>query len=150
MKTFRFRLDSALRWRAAQNDLAKSRVAAAARRLLDLRGEIDALRTGLKDGSGQLTPVASGSALQLWNAYTARTLRRIAELEKAAHKAGQDLTAQTQALLEANRKLRLVENLERTSRAEWRSDFNRELEAFAGEAFLGRLQSRERARSSGG
>jgi flagellar export protein FliJ len=138
MKAFRFRLDSAHRWRSAQNDLEKSRVAAAAKRVQDLRAAIEARRVELAHGARQLTPVASGSALELWSAFTSKARRQIGELEKAVKKAEQDLAAQTQALLEANRKLRLVENLKQTAHSEWQGEFNRELEAFAAEAFLGR------------
>ncbi len=156
MKAFHFRLESALRWRATQNDLEKSRVAAAAKRVRDLHGAIEARRNSLKDGALQLTPVASGAALELWSAYTAKTQREIGELQKAAKNAEEALALQTKAMLEANRKLRLVENLKDTARGEWQGEFNRELEAFAAETFLGRqasllkLQSKKRARSSSG
>ena len=156
MKAFHFRLESALRWRATQNDLEKSRVAAAAKRVHDIRAAIEARRNSLKDGALQLVPVASGAALELWSAYTGKTQREIGELQKAAKKAEEALAIQTKTMLEANRKLRLVENLKNTARAEWQEEFNHELEAFAAETFLGRqaslhrLQSKKRARSSSG
>ncbi len=150
MKAFRFRLDSALRWRAAQNDLEKSRVAVAAKRVADIRGALEARQTGLRESVQQLGPVTDGSTLEILHAYRARTQRQIVELEKAAQKAQQDLAAQMKVMLEANRKLRLVENLKETAKTEWQAEFGRELEAFAGESFLGRLQSIKRARSSGG
>ena len=156
MKAFQFRLESALRWRATQNDLEKSRVAAAAKRVHDLQGAIEARRNSLKEGALQLVPVASGEALGLWSAYTGKTQREIGELQKAAKKAEEALAIQTRVMLETNRKLRLVENLKDTARAEWQADFSRELEAFAGETFLARqaslrrIQSKKRARSSSG
>ena len=82
MKAFQFRLESALRWRATQNDLEKSRVAAAAKRVHDLQGAIEARRNSLKEGALQLVPVASGEALGLWSAYTGKTQREIGELRK--------------------------------------------------------------------
>jgi flagellar export protein FliJ len=150
MKAFRFRLDPALRWRATQLDLEKARVAAAAKRLADIRAVLATLRTNLSSSTSQIGPVSSGSALEILSAYAERTRRQIAELEKGAARAEQDLAAQTQVMLEANRKLHLIENLKETARTDWQSEFTRELETFAGEAFLGRLQSKKRARSSGG
>lgn len=150
MKAFRFRLDSALRWRATQNDLEKSRVAVAAKRVLDLRTAIETRHIDLQNGALQLTPVSSGSALEHWSAFTGKIRRELGELGKALKRAEEALAVQTQALLEANRKLRLVENLKESAHIEWSEEFNRELEAFAAETFLGRLQSKKRARSSSG
>jgi hypothetical protein len=47
-------------------------------------------------------------------------------------------------LIEANRGVRLLEKLRHSEQDRWRLAFGRELEAFAGEAFLHRLQSRKR------
>ncbi len=150
MKAFRFRLDQALRWRGTQRDIEQTNVAAAAKRLADIHAETDLRRTELRNASGQLGPVTSGTALELLSAFSGKTRRRIADLEKAAVKAQQDLAARTQIMLEANRKVRLLENLKQKGREDWQHEFDKELETFAGESFLGRLQSRERARSSSG
>ena len=150
MKAFRFRLDQALRWRSVQRDAEKTRVAAAAKRLSEINADLDMRRRELSNASGQIGPVTFGSALECLSAFSGMTRRRIGELEKAALKAQRELEVQTKALLEANRKVRLIENLKQTGRAEWQKESDRELEAFASESFLGRLQSRERARSSGG
>jgi hypothetical protein len=45
-------------------------------------------------------------------------------------------------LIEANQKLRLLENVKRTDQGRWRKEFDRELAALADEAFLCRLQSK--------
>ncbi len=150
MKAFRFRLDSALRWRGAQNDIEKARVAVIAKRLADLRRALETRHKDLREASGQLGPVSDGSALAILNEYSLRTRRQIVELEKVVAKAEVELAAQTKVMLEANRKLRLVENLKENAKTEWQQEFGRELEAFAGETFLGRLQSVKRARSSSG
>ena len=139
-----------MRWRTTQLDLEKARVAAAAKRLSDIRGVLGNLRTNLSNSTTQIGPISSGSALELLSAYAERTRRQIAELEKGAVRAEQDLAAQTRLMLDASRKLHLIESLKETAQTEWDGEFNRELETFAGEAFLGRLQSKKRARSSGG
>jgi hypothetical protein len=142
MKAFHFRLDQALRWRATQLDLEKSRTAAAAKRLADIRNLLAKLQTDLSKASSQLGPVSDGSALEILSAYTEKTRRQIAELEKGARRAEHDLAAQTQLMLAANRKLNLIENLKQTAQTHWHDEFARELEAFAGETFLGRHRAK--------
>ncbi len=145
MKAFRFRLEQAQRWRATQRDLEKSRVAAAAKILSELRKEIEALRLGLSGGAAELSAQGTnGESLASWAAYTEHTVRRIKKLETAAQKAVQSLDAQMKLLTEANRKVQLLENLRHSELSHWNADFNRELEAFAAETYLFRLQSRNR------
>ena len=145
MKAFRFRLDQALRWRATQRDLEKSRVAVAAKVLNELRAEIETLRRSLTGGSLELsTAGTTGESLASWAAYTEHTVRRIKELETKALKAEQALAAQMSLLTEANRKVRLLENLRHSELDHWNAEFNRELEAFAAETYLFRLQSKNR------
>jgi flagellar export protein FliJ len=150
MKAFHFRLDQALRWRATQLDIEKSRVAAVAKRLADIRLALETLRSNLSNSTSQLGPVSDGSSLEILSAYTEKTRRQITELDKSLMPAQQALAAQTQLMIEANRKLHLIEKLKHTAQTAWNEEFTRELEAFAGENFLGRLQSKKRARSSGG
>ena len=145
MKAFRFRLEQAQRWRATQRDLEKSRVAAAAKILNQLRADIETLRTSLTGGSIELsTAGTTGESLASWAAYTEHTVRRIKELETQGQKAEQSLAAQMSLLTEANRKVQLLENLRHSEISHWNAEFNRELEAFAAETYLFRLQSRNR------
>jgi hypothetical protein len=150
VKAFSFRLDQALRWRATQLDIEKARVATAAKRLADIRNVLAKLQSDIRNSTSQLGPVCDGSALGILAAYTEKNRRQIGELEKGMKRAEQDLATQTQLMLEANRKLHLLENLKRSAQTQWNNEFTRELEAFAGETFLGRLQSKKRARSSVG
>jgi len=145
MKAFQFRLDQALRWRATQLDLEKSRVSLAAQRLQELRAEIEARRAELSDGAGQLSVSGgTGSSLVLWAGFAERARRQIKDLESRATQAEQALSAQLQVVTEANRKVQLLENLKQSEQNKWQAEFNRELEAFAGESYLFRLQSRKR------
>ena len=151
MKAFRFRLDQAKRWRATQVDLEKSRVALAAQRLAALRSEAEARRRELKESAQYVVKGMTGSELESLAVWRDRMRRQIVDIEKQADAFQQALAAQMKLLVEANRKHLLLENLEQTEQARWQSAFTRELEAFASEAFLGRLQSKSgRARSSGG
>jgi hypothetical protein len=71
-----------------------------------------------------------------------RSRRRIRALEEQLRQARKALTLQTQKMVEAHQKLRVLENLRRDEHAEWGKELDRETEAFAGEAFLARLQRR--------
>ena len=145
MKAFHFRLDQALRWRATQRDLEKSRVSVAAKRLQDLREEIDRRREEITAGARQLpSSGATGALFAAWNGFTEQSRRRIRSLETSAAAAEQDLAIRLQALTEANRRVQLLENLRQTAHGNWKAEFNRELETAAGEFFLFRLQSRDR------
>lgn len=144
MKAFHFRLDQALRWRTTQLDLEKSRVSAAARRLASIREAIEATRVAVNQGAAELRAGADGLSLSAWGAYSDRSARRVRDLEKHAKEAEQSLAAQMQALLAASRGMKLLENLKNTEQRRWQSEFNRDLDAFAGESHLLRLQSKER------
>jgi hypothetical protein len=144
VKAFRFRLDQALRWRATQVDLEKAQVSVAANRLSAIRADMEARRRDLEKSALKLAEGANGAALACWAAWADRTRRRIAELEKKGLEAERLLEQRMDLLVGANRKKQLLENLERTDRARWQSEFGRELEAFANEAFLGRLQFKKR------
>jgi hypothetical protein len=58
------------------------------------------------------------------------------------------MAAQTQAVVEAHRGLRIVENLRETEFERWTRERDRETEAFAGEAFLARAARTGKANSS--
>ena len=151
MKTFRFRLDPALRWKATQVDFEKSKAAVAAQRVATLRAEAEARRKELKESAQYVVKGMTGSELESLAVWRDRMRRQIVAIETQATEAGKALAEQMKLLVEANRKHQLLENLRQTEQARWQSAFTRELEALASEAFLGRLQSKSgRARSSGG
>jgi hypothetical protein len=152
MKAFQFRLDQALRWRHTQAELEKARVSLAAQRVRQIQGEIRQREEELTRGAAQLaTGNLTGSSLAAWAALTDRSHRQIKEMKGRAAEAEEALTAHLQTMVEANRRLQLLENLRQSARSQWECDLSRELEAFAGESYLFRLQSKNgRARSSGG
>jgi len=151
MKAFHFRLDQALRWRGTQADLGKARVSEAVTRLSALQKDLEVRRGQMAAGSLDLVSGATGAALGHWTAYVRRSHREIAELEKRLQEAERQFGECMRILVDANRKVRLLENLKLTARTRWDAAVDRELEAFAGEAFLvGYNRESRRARSSGG
>jgi hypothetical protein len=152
MKAFRFRLDQALRWRATQVDLEKSRLAAAALALRQIQDSVHHISAELAAGSRQISSgEQSGEAFTHWAAYTEHSRRQLSLLETKARESEKTLATQTKALADANRRLRLLENLKLGEQSQWQAGFNLELQTFADENYLFRLQSKNgRARSSGG
>src|SRR5205814_1276856 len=140
-----------LRWRATRVELGESQVSLAAKRLADIRADADSLKEERKDSALKMAGGATGWGLGSWAAWAGWKRRASGAVAKKAQEAERVLASRMQLLIEANRKRELLENLEGTERARWQREFGRELEAFASEAFLGRLQSKSgRARSSGG
>jgi hypothetical protein len=149
MKAFEFRLEQARRWREAAVGSHKAHVAAAAERTAESSSLLDSRRAELAEGAMQVTRAPDGHTLACWAAFADRSRGQISDLQNKALAAQQALAAEMRRMIEANRKLRLVENLRKTGYEEWRRDFDRELSAFADEAFLSRsalakLQSKKR------
>jgi hypothetical protein len=151
MKAFVFRLDQALRWRETQLDVQKSRVSAAVGRLAQIEASLEAKKAALSGGAAQIAEQATGATLTSFAGFKEKSLASIRDCEAQALAARRALALEMNRLVEARQKKELLESLKRKSQAGWRREFDRELAAFADEAFLGRIQSENRrARSSGG
>jgi hypothetical protein len=142
MKTFAFRLDQVLRWRETQVSLRKSAVAGAAGRLAEIRATGEARKAELSSAAARIANGPTGGALASYAGFREKSLAGIRDSEAQALVAQRTLTLEMNRLIEARQKLRLLENLKRTDQDRWRREFDRELAAFADEAFLGRLQSK--------
>ena len=138
MRAFHFKLDPALRWRETQLRLEREAVSRAANQVTAVQSELIAKHNELRSGSSQLI-TAGSTAFGSWAAYVERSRRRIRLLEEQLKQARKALAIQTQKMVDAHRKLRILENLKRENRALWEKELDRETEAFAAEAFLARL-----------
>lgn len=138
MKAFSFRLEKALRWREAQAGVQKSLVAAALARVSSIEATITAAVEEAAGGAKQIalapTPIGLASYAGFLQANRARG-RRLQEQLAAAKSAA---SSEMERLIETRRKAHLLENLKSSEEREWRQEFERELERFAGEAFLTR------------
>lgn len=149
MKAFTFRLEQALRWRGAQVAAQQSRVAAAAAQ----RSAVQALLTSAKaeaaGGAADIIDITRGPAgfpLPSYAAFIDRSRAKIRQLEANLAATERALAVERDLLLAVNRKLRLLENLKHDAQLRWRAEFDRELAAFADEAFLGATTRRTTAR----
>lgn len=151
MRAFTFRLEQALHWRETQINLQKSQVAGAVARLAEIAASLGAQRSELASATARLSDEPTGAVLMSYARFKEKSLVRIRDSEAQALVAQRTLALEMGRLVEANQKLRSIENLKRTDLGRWRKEFDRELSDFADEAFLSRIQSeKRRARSSGG
>jgi len=144
MKAFSFRLDPALRLRATQLRVEQENLSRISSHLAMLQTEMMAKHTQLRSGSAELA-TAGSAAFASWSAYVDRSRRQIRALEDQLRQGRKALALQTQKMVEAHQKVRVLENLKQEEHAGWARELNRETEAFAGEAFLARLQRESRA-----
>ncbi len=136
MKVFSFRLEQVRRWRETEVSLQESRVAAASAKLAEIRAAIEARRRELD--TARVSGNADGADLRAYADFRQRTEARIRDLEGQAVVAQHTLSTEMNRLVEANRKVKLIENLKQRVRGAWTREFERELGAFADEAFLNR------------
>lgn len=143
MKAFSFRLEQARRWRASQVDLERARVSAAAARLDAIRNSIEQAQNQLSGGSAVLSTTSqNGGTLAAWNAFETSMRAKIVRLTASRAVAEAELQTALNQLVEADRRLKLLDNLKAQRHAVWAEEAARELETFAAESFLGRLQSK--------
>jgi hypothetical protein len=139
MKAFSFRLEQVLRWREMQLNLQRARVAAAGGKVSQNQSLVDFLKKEEAASGQQIRREPTGLALASYARHVQTSRVRIREAEQKLSAAQIALTAETDRLLESNRKLRLLEDLRDAGHREWRMEHERELAAFADEAFLGRV-----------
>jgi flagellar export protein FliJ len=136
VKTFAFRLEHVLHWREAQVRLQESRVAAASAALATIHSSIERVRAEL--ASARVEDSADGSELSAYAAFRRRGEARIRDLEAQAVAAKNAVDAEMNRLIDANQKMKLIDNLRQRARNSWTREFERELSTFADEAFLSR------------
>ncbi|MGA2711765.1 MAG: hypothetical protein ABSG41_01560 [Bryobacteraceae bacterium] len=136
MKAFSFRLDQALRWRETQVRARKSHVAAAAGHVGAIQSLLDSTRAEAASGAEQIVREPTGIALASYAGFIDKSRSRIRGLETNRAAAQRALALEMDRLADANRKLRLLENLKRTKQSLWHKEFDSELGAFADETFL--------------
>jgi flagellar export protein FliJ len=140
MKAFTFRLEQALCWRHTQVDLQKSRVAGAAGQVAEIGATLETRRSELADAAARIAEGPTGAALASYAGFKQKSRALIGDLEAQALAAQRALTLEMNRLTEASQRSRLLENLKQTGQARWHREFDREIAAFADEAFLFRIQ----------
>ena len=139
MTTFRFRLQRVLDFRRMQFQILESEYQRAAGKVHAIQAQQAALaarKSETRKAFAYLPEVAGQDLAPLpgWYRWTTRARDHLLRLEKSA---SQELQQRRTALIEAQRKVRLLEKLHDNRKAEWQSDFDRELEEQAADAYRG-------------
>ena len=133
MKAFHFRLQRVLDWREVERRLTLSRVEAAAATLSRVSAERATIHDALARGPEGCD---DGVSLANWNGWKATLVRhlRSADVRMSGAQAAAQLLRK--ALLEADRKVKLLDKLRQGEIAQWRSGLEREMSAQATELYL--------------
>jgi flagellar export protein FliJ len=133
MKAFRFRLDRVLDWRRTEMEMEETRLKQLRAALADLDREKASLES-TRDNAAQAVVArgtVDGADLQLLSGYKDAVKLLCARLDERRQAGEQAAAAQQQKLLEARRRLRLLENLRDRRLAEWKYETERQMEADA-------------------
>ena len=136
MKIFRFRPDRVLQWRQTERDLAAGRVQAAEASLIRARAEVAAIISAQARGP-DVNP--TGATLANWAVWKVTLHRHLQGAEQRAATAQAQLNTLLAALLEANRRVKLLTKLKAAERSRWQQDYERETAAFSTDMHLSRL-----------
>jgi flagellar FliJ protein len=141
---FRFRLESVLAWRAAQLEAEEQRL----RQLVEERAAVERgmaeVEAARMEAERQVRRAGDFAAADLWAlaAYREAARLRTAALAVRLRECEDRITAQRERVAAARRRTRLLERLRERRFEEWRYLENREMEQFAGDAFLARWKRR--------
>jgi len=142
MRSFHFPLERVLRWRRNEFEAEELRLTM----LLDEQQRLESARqqiraAGERAGRQLMTAgTLDGGDLEALSRYRERLDRDREHNERQQRDAGQRIVDQRARLLAARRRVRLLEKLRGRRRESWQVQWDRELEDFAGEAFLARWQ----------
>jgi flagellar export protein FliJ len=147
MRNFQFSLDRILSWRRKEFEAEESRLAAllAERKKLE-DARLEMLASWERAGKELLgSAFVDGGDLAALGGYRVRLEREIEANERQRRDAGGRIASQRARVVEAHRRVRLLEKLRHRQLEQWRVAWNREMENFAGEAFLARWRARTAA-----
>jgi flagellar export protein FliJ len=128
MKRFQFRLGRVLDWRRTELELEERRLKQLHASIALLERERAALESAGDQASRALLTQAAvdGTELHALSAYRAAVTLQSIRLDQKRRQLQTDLAAQQQKLLEARRRLRLLENLKERRRVEWSYEAERQ------------------------
>ena len=138
MKAFEFPLRRALEWRRSQLALEEDRLRRVSARVEEIALERARLGLARERAEVAVLQTAVVVAADLWAlaAFRRRLLAELGVLESKQAVAEAELAAQRLKVVEAERRCRLLENLEKRRYREWRRAEDKEIETQAGESFL--------------
>jgi flagellar export protein FliJ len=144
MRRFEFRLESVLGWRGLELGVEKSRI----EKLFAERRGLDEQLRAVEDSGREAARLfqaktLGGPDLAAFGRYRHHLERETQTIGARRADCEKRIAAQQRRILEAERKVRLLERLRERRLAEWTHEFNLELDALASETFLAKW-ARER------
>jgi flagellar export protein FliJ len=145
MTTFRFPLERVLDWRRTELEMAESRFKQQAAALAELdrqHAELEAAGIRTEIQVRQWRPLSGGDLAAL-GGFRLQIKKREQGLAARRAQCREELAKRQNAMLEARRRLRLLERLKERRLAEWRAACDRELEEQAAVTYLARWSRRQ-------
>ncbi len=140
MKSFRFPLERVLEWRQAQLELEENNYRRQADILAGLErhvAELEASGVAAERLVRAWNPV-NGAELDALGSFRRHVKAKELEMQVPRAEARRRLAAQQAVMLEARRRVRLLEKLKARRLAEWQAAHDKELEEIASESYLAR------------
>lgn len=146
MKRFQFQLQRVLDLRRQQAEAARALLRNLLTAVERLEQETRSLAIQLDDARAHVrhAPSSAGEDYIALSYFEAHLQRRTAMLETRRQQLHRQMVEQRAHLLEAERKLKLLEKLEARRRLEWTAERDKELETLGAESHLTRLHSYHR------
>jgi len=138
MNAFRFPLQKVLEWRRLQLELEEMQLRRKAALLAGMdrqSAELDESGRTAERQVREWNPLASGE-LEALGGFRLHVKRKQQEMLVSREECRQQLDRQQSVVLEARRRLRLLEKLKERRLAEWRAAEKKELEELASESYL--------------
>lgn len=143
MQAFQFRLERILGWRRKEFEAEEARLGT----LLSLHKQLETARREIIRAWGRAGRellaggTLYGTDLAALSGFRARLERELEANTRARREAAERVSGQKARVIEADRRVRLLEKLRRRRLDQWTVAWDRELENFAGEAFLARWRA---------
>ncbi|MBV9759884.1 MAG: hypothetical protein JO340_04925 [Acidobacteriaceae bacterium] len=146
MKRFQFQLQRVLDLRRQQAEVERANLRNLQTAIERLEQETRSLAMQLADARAHVrhAPSSAGEDYIALSFFEAHLKRRGATIEKRRQQIHRQIAEQRVHLIEAERKLKLLEKLETRRRSEWAADHDKELETLGAESHLARLHSNHR------
>jgi hypothetical protein len=146
VKSFRFSLESALRWRKAQSAQEEEKLKRLLAEQQRLEAEVRAVEAARRTAAREhlSSPNLLGSEIRMMAAYNAGLQAQSAHLRISLVRTMELVRTQQARCLEAERRVELLESLKTKHHDSWRGEADLELELLAAESYLSR-RARENA-----
>jgi flagellar export protein FliJ len=144
MKKFEFRLASVLRLREAQLTIEKNKLQQLFAERARLEDNLRSIAEERQESAAWIQEMSSPTSgdLRALSAFLLGSKARETTLQHAIGSCNEDIGEQRQRTVSAERNQKLLLNLKSKQHAEWRQEFDKELESVAQEAWQSATRSR--------